>query len=71
MSEVPWTGGDLFTNLGWRCPGCRRCYSPQVLICFKCPEVGQQTVATEAREPGNWTSSFAVEQEEGDDGTAI
>ena len=29
-----------FGRTGWSCPGCRRCYSPDVQMCWFCPGIG-------------------------------
>ena len=30
-------GDGLRTRAGWRCPGCSRCWNPDVLACHHCP----------------------------------
>lgn len=27
----------IFTNMGWQCPVCRRCFSPATSMCMFCP----------------------------------
>lgn len=47
-----WLGGEYPSRVepqalsGWRCPGCRRCFSPEVLQCRFC-EPGEQSDAGE------------------------
>jgi uncharacterized OB-fold protein len=40
-APLPYVPGDLhYEPSGWRCPGCGRCYGPQIAVCFYCPGQG-------------------------------
>lgn len=38
--ERTWFPGPPVVATGWRCPGCQRCYSPTVVECSRCGQVG-------------------------------
>ena len=45
--------------IGWRCPGCGRCYSPSVAMCVSCVPPATSTSTTPLKQvpicvPSNW-----------------
>ena len=44
-------GDGLRTRAGWCCPGCSRCYGPQVDECPHCPDGETGKVPDEGPEP--------------------
>ena len=49
-------GDGLRTRAGWSCPGCSRCYGPQVDECPHCPalQTADEFIARNGGSPGPW-----------------